>query len=240
MTRDRGHRTGRGTKVVGRGLTRRVKTAKGRKLSSTRWLQRQLNDVYVREAGRQGLRSRAAFKLMELDDRFHFLAPGKRVVDLGAAPGGWTLVAVQRVKADKGRGRVIALDANPMEPVAGATVLCRDFLDAATPAALRAALDGPADVVLSDMAMPATGHAGTDHLRITALCEAALAFATEVLAPGGVFVAKMLKGGTEHAVLADLKRLFTRVRHAKPPASRAESAETYVIAQGFRGKGRGD
>ena len=127
-----------------------------------------------------------------------------------------------------------------MEPVAGATVLCHDFLDAETPAALSAALDGPADVVLSDMAMPATGHAGTDHLRITALCEAALAFATEVLAPGGAFVAKMLKGGTEHAVLADLKRLFTRVRHAKPPASRAESAETYVIAQGFRGGRRDD
>ena len=226
--------------MVGRGLTRRVKTAKGRKLSSTRWLQRQLNDVYVREAGRQGLRSRAAFKLMELDDRFHFLAPGKRVVDLGAAPGGWTLVAVKRVKADKGRGRVTALAGNPMDPGAGATGRCHDCLDAATPAARRAALDGPAEVVLSDMAMPATGHAGTDHLRITALCEAALAFAAEVLAPGGVFVAKMLKGGTEHAVLADLKRLFTRVRHAKPPASRAESAETYVIAQGFRGRGRGD
>ncbi len=235
MTGRRGHRTGRGAGAVGRGLSRRLKTAKGRTPSSARWLQRQLNDVYVREAERQGLRSRAAFKLIELDDRFHFLAPGKRVVDLGAAPGGWTLIAVARVKAEKGGGRVIALDINEMEPVPGATVLCGDFLDADTPAVLRAALDGAADVVLSDMAAPATGHAGTDHLRVTGLCEAALAFATEVLAPGGVFVAKMLKGGAEHALLGELKRLFARVRHAKPPSSRAESAETYVIAQGFRG-----
>ncbi len=235
MTGHRGHRTGRGAGTVGRGLSQRVRTAKGRTSSSTRWLQRQLNDVYVREAERQGLRSRAAFKLIELDDRFHFLAPGKRVVDLGAAPGGWTLIAVERVKAEKGGGRVIALDINEMEPVPGATVLCRDFLDAETPAVLRAALDGAADVVLTDMAAPATGHAGTDHLRVTGLCEAALAFATEVLAPGGVFVAKVLKGGAEHALLGELKRLFARVRHAKPPSSRAESAETYVIAQGFRG-----
>ncbi len=235
MTGGRGHRTGRGARAPGRGLTRRVKTAKGRTPSSTRWLRRQLNDVYVRQAERRGLRSRAAFKLMDLDDRFRFLAPGRRVVDLGAAPGGWTLVAVDRVKAGKGRGRVIALDVDAMEPVPGATVLCRDFLDAETPAALRAALGGPADVVLSDMTGPATGHAGTDHLRVMALCEAALAFAADVLAPGGVFVAKMLKGGAEHALVRDLKRLFTTVRHAKPPSSRAESAETYVIAQGFRG-----
>ena len=214
----------------------RVKTAKGRTASSVRWLERQLNDPFVREARRRGYRSRAALKLIDLDDRFHFLAPGKRVVDLGAAPGGWTQVAVERVRAKrKGRGGlVVALDVVDVEPVPGAVTLCRDILDSRTPSLLEAALGGPADVVLSDMAAPATGHAATDHLRIMGLCEAALSFARNVLAPGGSFVAKVLQGGTERAVLAEMKHLFAAVKHAKPPSSRPESAETYVIALGFR------
>ena len=228
---------GRGSKsnLTGRNLTERVKTAKGRKLSSTRWLQRQLNDPYVAEAQTRGYRSRAAFKLIELDDRFRFLSPGKRVVDLGAAPGGWTQVAVERVlKGDK--GKVVGLDISEMEPVAGATILHGDFLDDDAPERLREVLDGPADIVLSDMAAPSTGHPSTDHLRIMALCEAALMFAEEVLAPGGAFVAKVLQGGTEHQLLADMKRSFDVVRHAKPPASRSDSAEMYVVALGFKGR----
>ena len=212
----------------------RVKTARRRKASSTRWLERQLNDPYVAEAERLGYRSRAAFKLIELDDRFHFLAPGKRVVELGAAPGGWTQVAAERV-AGGGGGLVVAIDMAPMEPVAGATIIKRDFLDEGAPAEIADALGGAADVVLSDMAPPATGHAATDHLRIMALCETALAFAARVLAPGGAFVAKVLQGGTEDALLAEMKRAFKTVKHAKPPASRPESAEVYVVALGFRG-----
>ena len=223
----------------------RVKTARRRKASSTRWLERQLNDPYVAEAERLGYRSRAAFKLIELDDRFHFLAPGKRVVDLGAAPGGWTQVAVERVAAEPvvdepvvdGGRQVIAFDVVPMAAVSGARILEHDFLDADAPAMIEDALEGPADVVLSDMAPPATGHAATDHLRIMALVEAALAFATQVLAPGGTFVAKVLRGGTENALLAGMKRAFKTVKHAKPPASRPESAEVYVVARGFRGGG---
>ncbi len=226
---------GKSTRAGGRGLTQKVKTAKGRKISSTRWLQRQLNDPYVIEAKKQGLRSRSAFKLMEMDDRFHFLKPGGRVVDLGAAPGGWTQVAVVRVKAPD-KGRVVALDINPMEPVPGAEILIRDFLAPEAPEQLKQALDGPADVVLTDMAAPATGHTATDHLRIMGLADAALEFAAEVLAPGGVFLAKVLKGGTEQALLKRMKRDFKTVKHTKPPASRKDSAETYVIAQGFRGK----
>ncbi|MDH5749401.1 MAG: RlmE family RNA methyltransferase [Rhodospirillales bacterium] len=228
-------KSGRGnsTRVGGRDLSQKVKTARGRKISSTRWLQRQLNDPYVREAKKRGLRSRAAFKLMEMDDRFHFLKPGSRVIDLGAAPGGWTQVAVERVKAPD-RGRVVALDINAMEPIPGAQILICDFLATDAPEQLKNALNGPADVVLSDMAEPATGHTATDHLRIMGLCEAALEFAAEVLAPGGVFLAKVLKGGTEHALLTRMKRDFKSVKHVKPPASRADSAETYVIAQGFR------
>lgn len=225
---------GRKTRLTGRNLTERVKSAKGRKLSSTRWLQRQLNDPYVAEAQARGYRSRAAFKLLELDDRFSFLAPGKRVVDLGAAPGGWTQVAVERVLKG-GKGKVVGLDISEMEPVAGATTLQGDFLADDAPDRLREALDGPADVVLSDMAAPSTGHASTDHLRIMGLCETALMFAEEVLAPGGAFVAKVLQGGTEHQLLADMKRRFDVVRHAKPPASRADSAEMYVVALGFKG-----
>ena len=214
-------------------MSQRVKTAKGRKISSTRWLQRQLNDPYVAEARRLGYRSRAAFKLIELDDRFHFLAPGGRVVDLGAAPGGWTQVAVER--AGPGGGRVVAIDVAEMDPVPGVIVLHHDFLDAEAPTALNDALAGPADVVLSDMAAPATGHAATDHLRVVGLAEAALAFAAEVLAPGGTLVAKVLHGGTEQTLLTEIKRLFATVKHAKPPSSRPDSAEMYVVAQGFRG-----
>lgn len=229
----RGKRDGGGGRRV---LAQRVRTARGRTLSSTRWLERQLNDPYVIEARRLGYRSRAAFKLTQLDDRFHFLRPGKRVVDLGAAPGGWTQVAVARVKAgEPGGGKVVGIDIAEWEPVPGATHLQHDFLDDAAPALLREALAGPADVVLSDMAAPATGHPQTDHLRIIALCEAALAFAQEVLAPGGAFVAKVFQGGAEKELLDALKRDFATVRHAKPPASRSESAETYVVAMGFRG-----
>lgn len=233
-----GRRGGKGT--GSRQSAVRVKTAGRRKASSTRWLQRQLNDPYVAEAERLGYRSRAAFKLIELDDRFHFLAPGKRVVDLGAAPGGWTQVAAERVAGERvvgGGGLVISLDAVPMAPVTGARILERDFLEDDAPAMIEDALQGAADIVLSDMAPPATGHAATDHLRIMALVEAALAFAPRVLAPGGTFVAKVLQGGTESALLAEMKRAFKTVKHAKPPASRPESSEVYVVAQGFRGGG---
>jgi len=229
-------RRGRGKGPSGRGTPAVRVRGRGRKTSSTRWLQRQLNDPYVREAQRLGLRSRAAFKLLELDDRFRLLKPGARVVDLGAAPGGWTQVAADRVRAGgAGGGRVIAVDLQEMDPVAGADCLQIDFLDPDAPAAIRAALDGPADLVLSDMAASSTGHAATDHLRIMALCEAALDFAEEVLAPGGAFVAKVLRGGTERDMLARMKRSFASVRHVKPPASRADSAEIYVVALGFRG-----
>ena len=215
----------------------RVKTAKGRKPSSTRWLQRQLNDPYVAQARAEGYRSRAAFKLKELDDRFHILRPGLRVVDLGAAPGGWTQVVVERIKSDRdgSTSAVVGLDILDWDPVPGATVLVGDFTADDSPDRLREALGGLADVVLSDMAAPATGHPPTDHLRIIALVEVALDFALTVLAPGGVFVAKVFQGGTEKTLLDLLKHNFTLVRHAKPPASRAESAETYVIATGFRG-----
>lgn len=211
----------------------RVKSAKGRKLSSTRWLQRQLNDPYVQEAKRQGYRSRAAFKLLEIDEKLHVLTTGARVVDLGAAPGGWSQVAAAKVGSN---GKVVALDINPMDPLAGVTVLHQDFMADDAPEKLKAALDGPADVVLSDMAAPVTGHAQTDHLRIIALCETALEFAREVLSPGGVFIAKVFQGGTEGNLLRDMKRDFQTVRHIKPPASRKESPETYVVAAGFRGE----
>ncbi|MBT4219418.1 MAG: RlmE family RNA methyltransferase, partial [Rhodospirillaceae bacterium] len=201
----------------------------------TRWLQRQLNDPYVAEAKRMGYPSRAAFKLVELDEKFKFLKPGKRVVDLGAAPGGWTMVAVEKVITNKKRGKVVALDINEMDDVAGATVLQHDFLDNDAPDLLKKALDGPADIVISDMAAPATGHTSTDHIKIMALAETALDFACEVLAPDGIFIAKVLKGGTENELLAVMKQKFKTVRHAKPPASRQDSAESYVVATGFRG-----
>ena len=215
-----------------RSLKVRVKTAKQRSQSSARWLARQLNDPYVAAARKSGYRSRAAFKLREIDDKLKLLRPGMRVVDLGAAPGGWSQVAAQRVGP---QGRVIALDLNPIDPIPGVEILEGDFHDLANVARLRAALDGPADLVLSDMAAPSTGHGATDHLRVVALVESALAFAEEVLSPGGGFVAKVLQGGTEASLLAALKRQFTKVRHIKPPASRAESAELYVVATGFRG-----
>lgn len=224
-----------GTRFSGRNLTCRVKTAKGRRSSSTRWLQRQLNDPYVAEARLRGYPSRAAFKLSELDDRFHFLARDARVVDLGAAPGGWTAVALERVGP---AGRVVALDILEMPaPPAGAVVLCHDFLDQEAPRLLKEALGGSANVVLSDMAAPTTGHPATDHLRIMALLEVALEFAYEVLQPGGAFVAKVFKGGTEDRILHEMKRRFATVRHAKPPASRPESPETYVVATGFARSG---
>ena len=222
----------------GRGRTERLRKAKGRKASSTRWLRRQLADGYVAEARDRGLRSRAAFKLIELDDRFRFLKPGHRVVDLGAAPGGWTIVAAERVNAaganNGKRGAVIGIVIGEADPVPGAMLIRHDFLDAAAPKLLKDALGGPADVVLTDMAAPATGHAATDHLRVMALLEAAFDFACEVLAPNGVFVGKAFKGGTEKDLLAAIKKRFSTVRHAKPPASRKESAETYVVAMGFR------
>jgi len=206
----------------------KVKTAKGRSTSSQKWLARQLNDPYVAEAKRQGWRSRAAFKLADLDERFKILKKGGRVLDLGAAPGGWTQVAVER------GARVVAVDILEMAPVAGAEVLRLDFLDSAAPEKIRAALGGPVDVVLSDMAAPTTGHAATDHIRTVGLAEAALAFALEVLAPGGAFLCKVFQGGAEKEMLATLKQRFAQVRHAKPPSSRKESPETYLVAQGFR------
>jgi 23S rRNA (uridine2552-2'-O)-methyltransferase len=213
----------------------RVKTARGRTVSSQRWLQRQLNDPYVAEAKKRGYRSRAAFKLLQIDDQFHFLKPGGRVVDLGAAPGGWTQVAVERVKAEKGGGVVVGIDLTPIEPIAGATVLAKDFYDDDAPALLEKLLGGPADVVLSDMAAAATGETQVDHLRIMGLAEAAHDFACQVLKPGGSFVAKVLRGGTERTLLDRLKRDFSKVRHVKPEASRADSAEMYVVGTGFRG-----
>jgi 23S rRNA (uridine2552-2'-O)-methyltransferase len=212
----------------------RLKT-KGRSVSSKRWLERQLNDPYVARAKIEGLRSRAAFKLAQIDDRHHLLKPGRSVVDLGAAPGGWSQVAARRVGADEGRGRVDAIAPLPMEPIAGVDFAQLDFLDPAAPERLRDMLGGSADVVLSDMAANATGHRRTDHLKIMALAEAAAEFARAVLKPGGAFLAKVLQGGTEGTLLADLKRDFASVKHVKPTASRSDSAELYVLATGFRG-----
>jgi 23S rRNA (uridine2552-2'-O)-methyltransferase len=208
----------------------RLKTARGRTVSSQRWLQRQLNDPYVAEAKKRGYRSRAAFKLLQLDDQLRFLKPGGRVIDLGAAPGGWTQVSVERVRG----GVVVGIDLMPVEPIAGATVLAKDFYEDDAPDTLKALLGGPADVVLSDMAASATGDPQIDHLRIMALAEAAHDFARDVLKPGGTFVAKVLQGGTERTLLDQLKRDFAKVRHVKPAASRADSAEMYVVATGFR------
>ena len=216
-----------------RDLTVRVKSAKGRKTSSTRWLQRQLNDPYVLAAQRDGFRSRAAYKLQELDDRFQFLKPGIKVVDLGAVPGGWSQIAVERVGKS---GRVVAADINEMDPISGAECLQLDIFAPDANIRLKDALGGDADIVLSDMAAPATGHRQTDHIRIIGLCEAALDVAIELLTPGGIFVAKVLQGGTEKELLALLKQNFDTVRHAKPNASRKDSAEMYVLAFGFKGR----
>ncbi len=220
--------------MVDRPLATRLKTAKGRSTGSQKWLQRQLNDPYVKAAKETGLRSRAAFKITGLDERFHLFRAGQRIVDLGAAPGGWTQVAVARTGD---RGKVVALDILPMDPVPGATVLQGDFDDASAEQAVLDALAGPADLVLSDMAPNTTGHTATDHLRILALVELAADFAGKVLTPGGAFVAKVFQGGLERDLLARLKRDFAEVRHAKPPASRKDSAESFVVAQGFRGGG---
>ena len=215
----------------GGGLRTRVKTAKGRKVGSTRWLERQLNDPYVKRAKAEGYRSRAAYKLLELDERFGMLKGVKRVVDLGIAPGGWSQV-VRKKSPD---AAVVGIDLLPTDPLDGVTILQMDFMDEAAPERLREALGGPADLVLSDMAANTVGHPQTDHLRTMALVEAGLLFATEILRPGGAYVAKVLAGGADNDLVAALKKNFTTVKHAKPPASRKGSSEWYVVAQGFKG-----
>jgi 23S rRNA (uridine2552-2'-O)-methyltransferase len=232
---------GAGGREGGRSLKQRVKTAKRRTASSTQWLQRQLNDPYVAAAKREGYRSRAAFKLIEIDDKYRLLKPGQKIVDLGAAPGGWSQIAAKRVKAQdgegkRGQGKVVGIDLLDVETLAGVDFQVMDFLDADAPERLTAMLGGDkADGVLSDMAANTTGHKPTDHLRIVHLVELAADFAAQVLAPGGFFLAKVFQGGTENELLARLKRDFAVVRHVKPKASRADSAELYVLATGFRG-----
>jgi 23S rRNA (uridine2552-2'-O)-methyltransferase len=218
-----------------RPMTVRLKSRKKRTVSQKRWLERQLNDPYVARAKREGFRSRAAFKLIEIDDRHHLLKPGGRVVDLGAAPGGWSEVAAKRVGAADGKGKVVAIDILEMSPVPGVTFRQFDFLDPKAPQLLHEMLDGAADVVLSDMAANATGHKKTDQLKIMALVEAGAEFAREVLRPGGSFLTKVLQGGTDARLLAELKRDYAGVRHVKPQASRADSSELYLLATGFRG-----
>lgn len=230
-------------KTSGRGqrdLRVRVKSARGRKLSSTLWLERQLNDPYVKRAQDEGFRGRAAFKIWEIDDKYRFLVPGARVVDLGAAPGGWCQVAVKRVNAlgersGKAQGTVLGIDLQEMEPIAGAELHLLDFMEDDADAKVKAWLGGQADVVMSDMAASASGHKQTDHLRIIALCEAAAELAFDVLDEGGTFVAKVLAGGAEGSLQAELKRRFTKVANFKPPASRSDSSEKFVVATGFRG-----
>jgi 23S rRNA (uridine2552-2'-O)-methyltransferase len=214
---------------------RRLKTAKGRKVSSTLWLERQLNDPYVRRAKAENYRSRAAYKLLELDERFGLLKGVRSVVDLGIAPGGWS----QAVRRRSPQARVVGIDLLPTDSIEGVTILEMDFMDEAAPEKLKAALGDPVDLVLSDMAANTVGHPRTDHLRTMGLVEAALEFTTEVLRPGGAFVAKVLAGGTDTELLAILKRHFTTVKHAKPPASRKGSSEWYVVAQGFKGSASG-
>ena len=212
---------------------KRVKTAKGRKASSTRWLERQLNDPYVRRAKTENYRSRAAYKLLELDERFGLLKGARSVVDLGIAPGGWSQVVRRRVP----HAAVAGIDLLPTDPIDGVTILQMDFMDEGAPAKLKDALGGPADLVLSDMAANTVGHQQTDHLRTMGLVEAGLEFATEVLRPGGAYVAKVLAGGADNNLVAEMKRHFATVKHAKPPASRKDSSEWYVVAQGFKGRG---
>jgi 23S rRNA (uridine2552-2'-O)-methyltransferase len=209
----------------------RVHSARSRSAASTRWLDRQLNDPYVRRAKAEGMRSRAAYKLIELDERFGLLKGAQRIIDLGMAPGGWAQV-VRRLCP---RARLVGIDLLPVDPIDGVEILQMDFMDDAAPGLLAAALGGPADLVLSDMAANTVGHAQTDHLRTMGLVEVAAHFAGEVLRPGGAFVAKVLAGGADAALVAELKRAFATVKHAKPPASRKESSEWYVIAQGFKG-----
>lgn len=210
---------------------KRIRTAKGRKVGSTKWLERQLNDPYVKRAKAEGYRSRAAYKISELDERFGLLRGAKRVVDLGVAPGGWTQVVRQRAP----EAHVVGIDLLPADPIDGATLIELDFMAEEAPERLREALGGAADLVLSDMAANTVGHPQTDHLRTMALVEAALEFAIEILRPGGAFVAKVLAGGADHELVAELKRRFATVKHAKPPASRKGSSEWYVVAQGFKG-----
>lgn len=231
-----GNTSGRGQ----RDLRVKVKTARGRKLSSTRWLERQLNDPYVKRAQAEGYRGRAAFKILELDDKHRFLVPGARVVDLGCAPGGWCQVAAKRVNAlgekpGKAVGRVIGLDLQEVEPIPGCELHVLDFLSDGADDTVKAWLGGPADVVMSDMAAASSGHKQTDHLRIIALCEAAAELAFDVLEQGGTFVAKVLAGGAEGALQQTLKQRFTKVSNMKPPASRSDSSEKFVVATGFRG-----
>ncbi len=228
---------GSGGREGGRSLKTRVKTARKRSLSSTLWLSRQLNDPYVARAKRDGYRSRAAYKLLELDEKYRLLKPGQRLVDLGAAPGGWSQVAARKIEAEAGRGQLVAIDLLDMEGIPGVTFARLDFTADEAPATLTTMIGGKVDGVLSDMAANAVGHRKTDHLRIVGLVEMAAAFALDVLAPGGFFIAKVLQGGTEAALLTDLKRDFAVVRHVKPAASRPDSAELYVLATGFRGRG---
>lgn len=216
-----------------RGTFVRVKTAKGRKVSSKRWLERQLNDPYVARAKAEGYRSRAAFKLIEMDDKFHLLKPGQLIVDLGAAPGSWSQVAVERLK---GKGKVIGIDLLEIPKLAGAEFIQGDFLDDAAFEILKGKVGPSVHMVMSDMAANASGHVDTDHIRIMTLCEAALDYATQILKPGGAFIAKVLKGGTEKELLLRLKKHFSVVKHFKPDSSRAESSEMYVVATGFKGE----
>ncbi len=209
-----------------------IRTAKGRKVSSTRWLERQLNDPYVKRARAENYRSRAAYKLIELDERFALLKGVKAVIDLGIAPGGWSQV----VRRKAPQAAIVGIDLLPTDPIDGVAILQMDFMDEAAPAKLQDALGGPADLVLSDMAANTVGHQQTDHLRTMALVEAGLEFATEVLGPGGAYVAKVLAGGADNQLVAEMKRHFTSVKHAKPPASRKDSSEWYVVAQGFKGR----
>jgi 23S rRNA (uridine2552-2'-O)-methyltransferase len=231
---------GRSGREGGRSLKSRVRTSDKRSLSSTLWLERQLNDPYVAAARREGYRSRAAYKLIEIDEKYHLFKRGQKIVDLGAAPGGWSLIAAERVGATSGEGRVVGIDLLDIEPIAGVDFKAMDFYDPDAPTYLKETLGGKADAVLSDMAANATGHRKTDHLRIVALAELAADFAREVLAPGGFFLAKVLQGGTEGELLAGLKRDFALVRHVKPKASRADSAELYVLATAFRGGATAD
>ncbi|WP_308914901.1 RlmE family RNA methyltransferase [Jannaschia sp. LMIT008] len=236
MAKKPGNTSGRGR----RDLKVKVKTARGRRLSSTRWLERQLNDPYVARARAEGFRGRAAFKIMELDDRYGFLTPGARVVDLGCAPGGWLQVAVPRINAlgDRAgpRGRILGIDLQEVDPVPGAEIHVLDFLSDGADDRIKAWMDGPADVVMSDMAASSSGHKQTDHLRIVALCEAAADLAFGILAPGGTFVAKVLAGGAEQGLQSVLKQKFDSVANVKPGASRADSSEKFVVARGFRGQ----
>jgi len=218
----------------GRGPRQRVRTARGRRVSSTRWLERQLNDPYVRRAKAEGYRSRAAYKLLELDERFELLKGVRSVVDLGIAPGGWSQVVRRRVP----KAAIVGIDFLPTDPIEGVAILQMDFMDDAAPDKLKEALGGPADLVLSDMAANTVGHPQTDHLRTMGLVEAGMQFASEVLRPGGAYVAKVLAGGADNNLVAELKRHFATVKHAKPPASRKDSSEWYVIAQGFKGDGQ--